>query len=175
MPERESSRFMGAPRLAPDCFVAPGAQVLGDVTLCRQASVWHNAVLRGDIASITVGPRSNVQDNCTLHCDCDIPLVIGENVSVGHNAVLHSCTVEDGALVGMGAIVLKGAKIGQGSLVGAGAVVTPGTEIPAGHLAVGCPARVVRPLTKAEKQELLQNAESYVSLSNRYRVIEKEQ
>ena len=157
-----------APQVAKTAFVAPGAQVIGRVTLAENATVWHNAVLRGDIAPITVGPGSNVQDNCTLHCDHGIPLVIGENVTVGHNAVLHSCTVGGGSLIGMGAIVLNGAKIGGGGLIAAGAVVTPRTEIPDGSLVMGSPARVKRGLTDDEKQGILSNAAEYVRLGQEY-------
>lgn len=157
------------PKLSKSVFIAPGAQVIGDVELGENVSIWHNAVLRGDINKIIVGDNSNVQDNCTLHNDFDIPLVLGKNVTVGHNAVLHSCTVEDGSLIGMGAVVLTSAKIGKGCLVAAGALVSPRTVVPDGSLVMGCPAKVKRMLTDEEKAGLLENAEEYVKLMAEYK------
>lgn len=160
---------MKKPQIDPTAFVAPGAQVVGDVSLGPRASVWHNAVLRGDIDRIEVGACSNVQDNCTLHCDFGIPLVLGERVTVGHNAVLHSCTVGDGSLIGMGAILLGGVRVGKGCLVAAGAVLTPNTVIPDGSMVMGFPAKVKRPLTEEERQSILQNAAEYLRLAEEYR------
>lgn len=160
---------MKQPQTDPTAFIAPGAQVVGDVTLGARASVWHNAVLRGDIAHIEVGEDSNVQDNCTLHCEFDMPLVLGRRVTVGHNAVLHSCTVGDGSLIGMGAILLNGVKVGSGCLIAAGAVLTPGAVIPDGSMVMGFPAKVRRTLTEKERADILENAAVYVRLGKEYR------
>jgi carbonic anhydrase/acetyltransferase-like protein (isoleucine patch superfamily) len=158
------------PKIAKTAFIAPGAQVVGDVLVMENASIWHNAVLRGDIERITVGRGSNVQDNCTLHCTRGSELIIGENVTVGHSAVLHSCTVGDGSLIGMGAIVLDNAVIGSGCLIAAGSVVTPRTVIPDGSLAMGSPAKVKRMLLDEEKEDLLRNAAEYLALIKLYQV-----
>lgn len=160
---------MKKPQIDSTAFVAPGAQIVGDVHLCRNASVWHNAVLRGDIDKITVGANSNIQDNCTLHCDFDKELIIGENVSVGHNAVLHSCVIGDDSLIGMGAILLGGVKVGKNCFVAAGAVLTPDTVIPDGSMVMGFPAEVRRSLTEEEKLKILSNAAVYVKLSQDYK------
>lgn len=160
---------MKSPQIDDTVFIAPGAQVVGDVCLHRNASIWYNAVLRGDIEKITVGSNSNVQDNCTLHCDFGIELIIGENVTVGHNAVLHGCTVGDDSLIGMGAILLGGVKVGKNCLIAAGAVLTPGTVIPDGSMVMGFPAKVKRELTEKEKLDILNNAAEYVRLSKEYR------
>lgn len=144
-----------------DCWVAPGAQVMGQVTLRAGASVWFNAVLRGDKERITVGEGSNIQDGCVLHADPGVPLTVGADVTVGHKAILHGCTVGDGALIGMGATVLNGAKIGAGCLIGANALVTEGKAIPDGWMAVGAPAKPVRELTAEEKAGLRASAQRY--------------
>ena len=150
-----------SPRLHPSSFVAAGARIVGDVTLSEGASVWYNAVLRGDSSSITVGAGSNLQDNVSVHVDDGHPVVIGENVSVGHNAVVHGCTIENGSLIGMGSVVLSGAVIGAGSLVAGGAVVLEGSQIPPGSLVAGVPAKVRRELTDEERAGLLRNAQIY--------------
>lgn len=150
------------PELHPTSFVAAGARVVGGVTLGPGASVWYNAVLRADGDTITVGANSNLQDNVSVHVDAGRPVVIGENVSVGHNAVVHGCTIGDGSLIGMGAVVLNGAKIGSGCLVAGGAVVLEGSEIPDGSLVAGVPAKVRRELTDEERSGLLRNAAHYL-------------
>ncbi|WP_374105877.1 gamma carbonic anhydrase family protein [Streptomyces sp. AC495_CC817] len=152
-----------APVLADDVFVADGARIVGDVVLEAGASVWFNAVLRGDSAGIVVGRQSNVQDNVSVHVDADHPVVIGARVSIGHNAVVHGCTIGDGSLVGMGAVVLSGAVIGAGCLIAGGAVVLGGTEVPDGSLVAGVPAKVRRSLTEDERAGLVANAEIYLS------------
>ena len=152
-------------RIAASAYVAPGAQIVGDVTLGEQSSVWYNAVLRGDCAPITVGCRTNLQDGVTVHCTEGVPTVVGNGVTVGHNAILHSCTVGNDSLIGMGSIVLDGARIGSECLIGAGAVVTPRTVIPDGSLAVGFPARVKRQLSEEERRSLRENAAEYLALS----------
>ncbi|MFT4281303.1 gamma carbonic anhydrase family protein [Microbacterium sp.] len=150
-----------APVLHPSAFVAAGSRLIGAVTLHEGSSVWYNAVLRGDSASITVGAGSNLQDNVAVHVDAGSPVVIGENVSVGHNAVVHGCSIGDGSLIGMGSVILSGARIGRGCLVAGGAVVLEGSEIPDGSLVAGVPAKVRRSLTDEERDALLRNADVY--------------
>ncbi|MGX1791902.1 gamma carbonic anhydrase family protein [Microbacterium sp. NPDC055312] len=150
------------PRIAAGAFVADGARIVGDATLGDAASVWYNAVLRADSASITVGARSNVQDNVSVHVDREHPVVIGDDVSIGHNAVVHGCTIGDGSLVGLGAVVLSGAVIGAGCLIAGGAVVLGGTRVPEGSLVAGVPAKVRRALTDDERRGLIANAEIYL-------------
>ena len=149
------------PKVDADAFVAPTSSVIGDVTLEPGASVWYGAVLRGDVERISVGARSNIQDNCTLHADPGFPVTIGERVSVGHNAVVHGATVEDDCLIGMGATVLNGAVIGAGSLVAAQALVPQGMRVPPGSLVAGVPAKVRRELTEEERQGVTLNGTHY--------------
>jgi carbonic anhydrase/acetyltransferase-like protein (isoleucine patch superfamily) len=149
------------PDIDATAFVAAGARVIGAVTLAEGASVWYNAVLRGDSDSITVRAGSNLQDNVSVHVDAGHPVVIGRDVSVGHNAVVHGCTIGDGSLIGMGSVVLSGAVIGDGSLVAAGAVVLEGTVVPPGSLVAGVPAKVRRELTEDERAGILRNAQTY--------------
>jgi carbonic anhydrase/acetyltransferase-like protein (isoleucine patch superfamily) len=149
------------PQIDETAFVAAGARVLGAVTLAEGTRVWYNAVLRADGDTITIGRGSNLQDNVSVHVDAGKPVVIGENVSVGHNAVVHGCTVEDGSLIGMGAVVLNGARIGAGSLVAGGAVVLEGADIPPGSLVAGVPGKVRRELSDEEREGLLRNAQVY--------------
>jgi carbonic anhydrase/acetyltransferase-like protein (isoleucine patch superfamily) len=162
--------FLGrAPRLGREVFVAPTAAVVGDVTLGDGASVWYGASMRGDVHWIEVGPGSNVQDCATVHVSRGThPCRIGAGVTVGHNAVVHGCTVEDDCLVGMGAVVLDGAVIGAGSTVGAGALVTMNTVVPPRSLVLGSPARVVRALTDDEVGRNRANAVHYVRMSRMY-------
>ena len=147
----------------------PGAKVSGKVTLGNGCSVWYNAVIRGDEAPISVGENSNVQDNAVLHTSDGTPLIVGSGVTVGHSAILHSCTVGDNSLIGMGAIVLDGAVVGRDCIVGAGALVTGGTVIPDGHMALGSPARVTRPLRPEEIAHNRENCEAYVRRKELYR------
>jgi len=159
------------PTLAEDgeVWIAPGARLIGRVILEPGASVWFNAVLRGDNEPIVVGEGSNVQDGCVCHTDMGFPLTIGPGCTVGHMAILHGCTVGTGSLIGMGATVLNGAVIGQGSLIGAGALVTEGKAIPDGVLAVGRPAKVVRSLTAEEAAGLVRSAANYRANATRFR------
>ncbi|MDT0435729.1 MULTISPECIES: gamma carbonic anhydrase family protein [Streptomyces] len=157
------------PRIDEEAFVAPNATVIGDVTLLAGASVWYGAVLRGDVEGISVGARSNVQDNCTLHADPGFPVRIGERVSVGHNAVVHGATVGDDCLIGMGATVLNGAVIGAGSLVAAQALVPQGMQVPPGSLVAGVPAKVRRELTEEERQGVTLNGTLYADLATAHR------
>lgn len=151
------------PQVDPTAFVAAGARLVGGVTLGPGASVWYNAVLRADGDTITVGAHSNLQDNVSVHVDAGRPVVIGENVSVGHNAVVHGCTIGDGSLIGMGAVVLNGARIGSGCLIAGGAVVLEGSDIPDGSLVAGVPGKVRRDLSEEERAGLLRNAEHYLA------------
>ena len=151
-----------APEIDGTALVAEGARIVGDVTLAAGSSVWYNAVLRGDSAGIMIGPGSNVQDNVSVHVDSGHPVVIGEKVSIGHNAVVHGCTIGDGSLVGMGAVILSGAVIGAGCLIAGGAVVLGGTEVPAGSLVAGVPAKVRRTLNDDERAGLIRNADIYL-------------
>lgn len=163
--------FLGrSPRLGPDVYISDTAAVVGDVTLGDGASIWFGASLRGDVHWIEVGAGSNVQDNATVHVSRGThPCRIGEHVTIGHNAVVHGCTIEDGVLIGMGAVVLDGAVIGRGSLVGAGALVTGHTIVPPGSLVIGSPARVVRQLGEDEVVRNRANALHYVRMSAIYR------
>jgi len=151
------------PKLGRGVFIARGAVVLGDVTLGDHASVWYNAVLRGDINRIVVGHHTNVQDLAVLHLADDWPCVLGNYVTVGHRAIVHACTVEDQVLVGMGSILLDGAIIGEQSIIGAGALVRQGARIPPGSLVLGAPGRVVRALTRTERAKIRKLAEKYVA------------
>jgi len=141
---------MGQPSIDACAYIATNATIVGDVHICARSSIWFGCVLRADLAPIIVGPGSNIQDLSVLHVDTNQPCRIGAEVTVGHRAVIHGATIEDGALVGIGAIVLGGARVGEGALIGAGSVVTELMVIPAGHLALGAPARVVRALLPAE-------------------------
>ncbi|MCF0254354.1 MAG: gamma carbonic anhydrase family protein [Duodenibacillus sp.] len=156
------------PNIAPTAWVHETAVVAGDVTLGDGASVWPGAVLRGDIAPIRVGAGSNIQDNAVVHVLEGAPCTVAEDVSVGHGAVLHGCTVKAGALIGMGAVVLNGAVIEEGALVGAGALVAEGRTVPAGKLAVGSPARVVRSLSGEERARILANTRGYAAEKDRF-------
>jgi carbonic anhydrase/acetyltransferase-like protein (isoleucine patch superfamily) len=157
-----------APDLHPSAWVADSAEVIGQVTLAEHASVWYGAVLRGDSERITVGAHSNVQDGSVLHADPGQPLVIGAGVTVGHQAMLHGCTIGDHSLVGIRSVVLNGARIGRNSLVAAGAVVTEGKQFPDGVLIVGAPAKVVRELTAEQVDRLRASASHYVEQQRRH-------
>ena len=156
------------PNIHATAFVAPGADVIGDVTLGEESSVWYQCVLRGDINRIVIGPRSNVQDGVIVHLADDYGTHVGELVTVGHKAILHACTIADEVLVGMGAIVLDGAEIGARSIIGAGALVTGGKKFPAGSLILGSPAKVVRTLSLDEQAGIQAWAKKYVEVSRAY-------
>jgi carbonic anhydrase/acetyltransferase-like protein (isoleucine patch superfamily) len=162
--QEQLERFLRRqPVLGREVYIAKGAVVVGDVTLGDHASVWYNAVLRGDINRIVVGHHSNVQDNAVLHLADEYPCVVGNYVTIGHSAVVHACTVEDEVLIGMGAVILDGAVIGAQSIVGARARVTQRTVIPPGSMVLGSPAKVVRPLTAEERAGLKYWAEKYAT------------
>lgn len=156
------------PELTDNAFVASGARLIGSVTLKEGASVWYNAVLRADSDAITLGIGSNIQDNVSVHVDRGHPVVIGDNVSVGHNAVVHGCAIGDGSLIGMGSVILSGAVIGEGCLIAGGAVVLEGAVIPAGSLVAGVPGRVRRQLSDDEREKILRNAQVYRDHARRH-------
>ncbi len=161
------------PCLEEGAYVAANATVIGRVVLGRNASVWFGAVLRGDNEPIHVGAGSNVQESAVLHADPGFPLILGDNVTVGHQAMLHGCTIGDGSLIGIQAVILNGAVIGRRSLVAAGAVVTEGKLFPEGSLILGAPAKVARPLSEAEQASLLEAAASYVERRLAYRSLRR--
>lgn len=149
------------PALHPTALVADNATLVGQVTLEAHANIWYGAVLRADNSPIVIGEGSNIQDNVVCHCDTGMPVQVGKNVTVGHSAVLHSCTIGDGSLIGMGAVLLNGCVIGKGSMVAAGALVTQNTVIPDGCVAMGSPAKVVRPIRPEEAADQLTYAGNY--------------
>lgn len=158
-----------SPSIDENCFVAENATIIGDVTLERDVSVWFHTVIRGDKDHIYIGKGSNIQDNCTLHTDPDHVLQVGKRVTVGHNAILHGCKIEDECLVGMGAIILNGAVIGRHSLIGAGALVRENQVIPDNSIAVGSPARVIKQINEEQICEILKNAQHYIELGQEYK------
>jgi len=156
------------PQIVDTAWVAPDANIIGDIVILDLASVWFGATLRGDNETITVGQGSNVQENCVLHTDMGYPLVIGTNCTIGHMVTLHGCTIGDNSLIGMGATVLNGAKIGKNCLIGAGALITENKVIPDGSLVMGSPGKVVRPLDDAAIAGLTQSALSYQRNAQRF-------
>lgn len=158
-----------APQIGAGAWVADSAQVIGTVELGENASVWFGVVIRGDTEQIRVGRNTNIQDGSVLHADFGVPLIVGDNVSVGHQVMLHGCTIGDGSLIGIQAVVLNNAKIGRNCIVGAGSVVTEGKEFPDNSLIFGSPAKLVRTLDEAALQMLGHIAEHYVENADRYR------
>lgn len=158
-----------APHVALSSWIAPNARLVGDVKIGESSSVFYGAVLRGDLDRISIGSRTNVQDNVVMHVDPGHPVLVGDDVSIGHTAILHGCDVGDGTVVGMGASILNGATIGRESLVAAGAVVLEGTVIPEGSLVAGVPGKVRRALTSEERSGLRDNARVYMGLAERHR------
>jgi carbonic anhydrase/acetyltransferase-like protein (isoleucine patch superfamily) len=157
------------PTIGDRVFIAPGASVIGDVHISDDSSVWFGTVIRGDVFHIRIGARTNVQDNSVIHVTTgEHAAIIGSDVTIGHRALLHGCTVDDGALIGMGAIVMDRAHIGAGALVAAGSLVTEGTEVPPGMVAMGAPARVRRPVSDAEREYLAYAPGHYVEIAARY-------
>jgi len=158
------------PEIHPTAYVHSSAQIVGDVHLGSQSSVWFNSVIRGDVHEVRIGARTNIQDNATLHVTrARWPTIVGTEVTIAHGVTLHGCTVGDRCLIGIGAIVLDGVELGEDCMIGAGALVTPGTRVPAGHLALGSPARIVRPLTDSELERIRSSAANYVGYAERYR------
>jgi carbonic anhydrase/acetyltransferase-like protein (isoleucine patch superfamily) len=163
--------FQGVyPKIHESVFLAEGAQIIGDVEIGRESSVWFNAVIRGDVHYIRIGERTNIQDNCTLHVTHQkYPLIIGSDVTIGHGAIVHGATVEDYCLIGMGARILDNAKIHHHSLIAAGALVLEHFEVPEGTLVAGVPARVKRELTDEERKQIEQSAKNYLLYVQQYR------
>ncbi len=157
------------PKVGSDVFVADGARLIGEVEIAAESSIWFNTVLRGDLAPIVIGGRTNIQDGCIGHVNLKQPLIMDQEVSVGHGAIIHGCRIGRGTLIGMGAIVLNAASIGEYALVGAGSTVTEHMVIPPYTLALGTPARVVRELTEQDLQRMKQTVESYVQKAKEYR------
>ena len=157
------------PRIGKNVYVAPSAVIIGDVELGDESSIWFGTVLRGDVMPIRVGRRTNIQDNCLVHVTSEVAgTVVGDDVTVGHSVVLHATTVGDRALIGMGSILIDGSLVEPESMVGAGSLVTPNNRVPTHVLAMGRPARVVRPLTDAETEHLLESARGYVEIAARF-------
>jgi carbonic anhydrase/acetyltransferase-like protein (isoleucine patch superfamily) len=157
-----------SPKLPDEYYVSETASVIGNVTLHHQASIWFGSVLRGDIEPIVIGERSNIQDNSVAHTSRGYPVIVGNDVTVGHNVTLHACTIGNNCLIGMGAILLDGCTIGDNCIIGAGALVKQHQQIPEGSLAVGSPARVIRKLDEAAIRDITSYAERYVALQRRY-------
>jgi carbonic anhydrase/acetyltransferase-like protein (isoleucine patch superfamily) len=156
------------PRLDASAWVADNAQVMGDVSLAADTSIWFGVTVRGDSERITIGRGTNVQDGSVLHADAGVPLVIGEDVTIGHMVMLHGCTIGDESLIGIGAVVLNGAKIGRNCLVGAGSLVTEGKEFPDGSMIIGSPAKAVRQLSPEQIEGLRQSARHYTANARRF-------
>ncbi len=157
-----------APKIDASAYVAESANIIGKVVLGAQVSIWYGATLRGDNETLTIGAKSNLQEGCVVHSDQGYPLSVGAGVTVGHQAMLHGCTIGDGSLIGIQAVILNGAKIGKNSLVGAGALVTEGKEFPDNSLIIGSPAKVVRTLTEEQLAGLKASAASYVERASYY-------
>ncbi len=157
------------PELANSAWVADSAQVIGRVALAQDVSIWFGTVVRGDTETIRIGRGSNIQDACVLHADMGKPLTVGEDVTVGHQVMLHGCTIGDGSLIGIGAVVLNGARIGRNCIVGAGSLVTEGKEFADGSMIMGSPAKVVRELSAEQKQGLVNSAQMYVLNARRFK------
>ena len=153
------------PKIDSTVFIAKGAQVIGDVVLNPYSSIWYNSVLRADINNIIIGSRSNIQDNCTLHLENNKGILVGDDVTIGHNVILHGCTIGDGALIGMGSIIMNGVKIGRGATIGAGALIIDNTTIPDYCVAVGAPVRVIKKQTEKAYIENVKWAQKYVELA----------
>jgi carbonic anhydrase/acetyltransferase-like protein (isoleucine patch superfamily) len=160
---------VNGPSIHPTAFVAPNAVVMGDVTLEEESSVWYTSVLRGDMAPIRIGPRTNLQDGTIVHVDEGVPCIIAGQVGVGHRVILHGCTVEEDCLIGMGSILLNGVRVGRGSVVAAGALLPEGMEVPAGSLVMGIPGKVVRPVDTVLARRIEETWRHYVENARRHR------
>ncbi|MCP4690769.1 MAG: gamma carbonic anhydrase family protein [Desulfobacterales bacterium] len=159
------------PEIGKNVFIAPTAVVIGDVKIGDDASIWYGVVIRGDMASITIGRKTNIQDNCTVHTDAGFPAEIGDRVTVGHNAVVHGCAVEDDALVGIGSVVLNGSRVGRGSVVASGSVVREGQTISPRSLMAGVPAKLKKELTKEDAALFSQPMKNYLELSKAHQAL----
>ncbi|HTG69870.1 MAG TPA: gamma carbonic anhydrase family protein [Candidatus Udaeobacter sp.] len=158
------------PNIHEDVYIADGAKIIGDVTIAEKSTVWFNAVLRGDLAPIKIGHSCNIQDGVVGHLNLNQPLLLDDEVSIGHAAIIHGCTIGKGTLIGMGAIVLNGADIGEYALIGAGSIVTENKKIPPYTLSIGSPAKVVRELTEDDLLRMRKTMESYVTKGIEYRI-----
>lgn len=162
--------FKGAhPSIHPTCFIAENATIIGDVTIDEQSSIWFQTVIRGDVAPTTIGKRVNIQDLSLIHQSPNTPVIIEDDVSVGHQVTIHACTIRKNALIGMGSMLLDNVEVGESAFIGAGSLVTPGTKIPSHTLALGRPAKVVRELTEADYKELERIRAAYVERASYYR------
>ncbi len=159
-----------SPQIDESCFIAQSADLIGDVSMGQDSSVWFGSVIRGDMHYIKIGERTNIQDNCTVHVTTDVhPTIIGSEVTIGHNVIVHGCAIEDRCLIGMGAIIMDGATVGEGSLIGAGALISPGAVIPPRSLVVGLPGKVVREVSDSEFSEIVERAQHYIDFAGKYR------
>jgi len=159
--KRDERRYTKMCKIAEWVYRAPGSQIVGDVAIGENSSVWYNAVIRGDANPIVIGENTNIQDNAVLHVGHDTSLIIGDNVTIGHGAIVHGCTIGNNVLIGMGAIILDGAIVEDNCIIGAGALVTQKKVIPEGSLALGNPAKIVRQITLDEKESIIENADNY--------------
>jgi carbonic anhydrase/acetyltransferase-like protein (isoleucine patch superfamily) len=157
------------PKINESCFIAESCDIIGNVEIGEYSNIWYRAVIRGDVNKISIGKNTNIQEGTVVHCDFDAETVIGDNVTIGHNAIIHGCKLSNNVLIGMGAIVLNNAVIGENTIVGAGAVVTGGKEIPAGSLVLGSPGKVVRQLSDAEIESIARSAKTYVELAQNHK------
>ncbi len=158
-----------SPKISASSFIAPSANVIGKVDIAENTSVWFNVVIRADLDNITIGENSNIQDGCILHVDEGFPINIAKNVTIGHKAILHGCSIDDGSLIGMNAVVLNGAKIGKDCLIGANALVTENMIIPDGSLVIGSPAKIVKQLDEKVKTMIAEGVEHYVHSNHQYK------
>lgn len=158
-----------SPEIQESCFIAENASIIGDVKIGENSSVWFGTVIRAESNNINIGKNTNIQDNSTLHEENDAPLIIGDNVTVGHNAILHGCDIGNNVIIGMGSIILNNAKIGEETIIGAGSLVTEAKEIPSGVLCLGSPAKVIRNLTVEEISKIKRSAEHYRELASEYK------
>jgi len=162
------------PEIADSAFVADYVTIIGDVIVGENSSIWFNTAIRGDLAPTIIGNGVNIQENSVLHQETDMPLIIEDDVTVGHGCILHSAIIKKGALIGMGAIILDGAEIGEGALVGAGSLVPPGKKIPANTLSMGNPAKVVRELTEADRAHIIKGNNDYKEKAQVYKAMQNE-
>lgn len=157
------------PKVHEEAYIADNVDIIGKVDIEKDVSIWFGTVIRGDINSISIDERSNIQDNSTVHVDTNNPVIIGKNVTIGHNSIIHGCTIGNNVLIGMGSIVLNGATIGENTIIGAGSIVTENKNIPSGVLCFGSPAKVIRELSEEEIKNISASAERYIKLSKKYK------
>lgn len=170
--EYPGTHLTSVPQIDPTAWIAPSAELMGEVVIGARSSVWFQCVLRADIERIVVGEESNIQDGTIVHMASDIPTIVGDRVCVGHGAILHACTIEDEVLIGMRATIMDGAVVGKGSIIGAGSLVTKGMKVPAGSLVLGSPAKVIRETTEEERSSIPTLAAKYVALAQQHRLDE---